>query len=83
MSAEEVECHGRVIGSITARQIRLSSTAHVDGDITHEQLAMENGAFFQGRSLKAQRPAQNGSSAQPAAQAAPSSKSLVALGAAN
>jgi cytoskeletal protein CcmA (bactofilin family) len=29
----------------------------VDGDITHEQLTMESGAFFQGRSLKFQRQA--------------------------
>jgi cytoskeletal protein CcmA (bactofilin family) len=58
--AEQVECRGRIIGSITAKQIRLFGTAHVDGDITHEQLAMETGAFFQGRSMKFQRPAQNG-----------------------
>jgi cytoskeletal protein CcmA (bactofilin family) len=58
--AEQVECRGRIIGSITAKQIRLFGTAHVDGDITHEQLAMETGAFFQGRSMKFQRPVQNG-----------------------
>jgi cytoskeletal protein CcmA (bactofilin family) len=58
--AEQVECRGRIIGSITAKQIRLFGTAHVDGDITHEQLAMETGAFFQGRSMKFQRPNQNG-----------------------
>jgi cytoskeletal protein CcmA (bactofilin family) len=56
--AEVVECRGRIIGSITAKQIRLFGTAHVDGDITHEQLAMETGAFFQGRSMKFQRPVQ-------------------------
>jgi len=58
--AEQVECRGRIIGSITAKQIRLFGTAHVDGDITHEQLAMETGAFFQGRSMKFQRPNQGG-----------------------
>jgi cytoskeletal protein CcmA (bactofilin family) len=55
--AETVEVRGRVIGSITAKQVRLYGTAYVDGDITHEQLSMELGAFFQGRSLKFQRPA--------------------------
>ncbi len=54
--AELVEARGKVIGSITAKQIRLFATAHIDGDITHEQLAMETGASFQGRSLKFQRP---------------------------
>jgi len=57
VSAELVEARGKVVGSITAKQIRLFSTAHIDGDITHEQLAMETGASFQGRSLKFQRPA--------------------------
>ncbi len=55
--AETVENRGRVIGTVTAKQVRLYSSAYVDGDITHEQLAMEIGAFFQGRSLKFQRPA--------------------------
>ena len=56
--AEAVEVRGRVAGSITAKQVRLYGACHVDGDITHEQLAMETGAFFQGRSLRLQRPAQ-------------------------
>jgi len=66
--AEAAEVRGRVIGSVTAKQVRLYGTAYVDGDITHEQLAMETGAFFQGRSLKFQRPA-------PPAQTAPPSSS--------
>jgi len=53
--AEAIEVRGRMIGSITAKSVRLCPTAHVDGDITHEQLAIESGAFFQGRSLKFQR----------------------------
>ncbi len=57
--AEAVEVRGKVSGSITAKQVRLYGNCHVDGDITHEQLAMETGAFFQGRSLRLQRaPAQ-------------------------
>lgn len=63
--AEAVEVRGKVVGSITAKQVRLYGACHVDGDITHEQLAMETGAFFQGRSLRLQRPA-------PGASAAPS-----------
>ena len=53
--AETAEIRGRVIGSITAKQVRLYGACYVDGDITHEQLAIESGAFFQGRSLKFQR----------------------------
>ncbi|MEI7932214.1 MAG: polymer-forming cytoskeletal protein [Alphaproteobacteria bacterium] len=66
--AESVECRGRVIGSVSAKQVRLHAQSHVDGDITHEQLAMEAGAFFQGRSLRLQRPA----APKPTAASAPS-----------
>ncbi len=55
ISAEVVEVRGRIIGALSAKQVRLYGTAYVDGDITHEQLAMETGAFFQGRSLKFSR----------------------------
>ena len=55
--AEAVEVRGRVSGSITAKQVRLYGASHVEGDITHEQLAIETGAFFQGRSLRLQRAA--------------------------
>lgn len=57
ITAETVEVRGKIVGAVTAKQIRLASSAHVDGDITHEQLAIEAGAFFQGRSLKFQRQA--------------------------
>ena len=71
--AQVVEVHGRVVGAISAKQVRLYGTAVVEGDITHEQLAMETGAEFQGRSLKFQRPA-----ATPAA--APGSLPVVSSG---
>ena len=55
IQAEVLEARGRIVGSITAKQVKLMGTCFVDGDITHEQLTMETGAFFQGRSLKFQR----------------------------
>lgn len=64
--AEVVEVRGRVMGSITAKQVRLYDACHVDGDITHEQLAMESGAFFQGRSLRLQRASRTEAAATPA-----------------
>ena len=54
--AEVAEVQGRVAGSITAREVRLGSSCRVDGDIAHQQLSMELGAMFQGRSLRLQRP---------------------------
>jgi len=70
--AEAVEVRGRVSGSITAKQVRLYGACHVDGDITHEQLAMETGAFFQGRSLRLQRSAPVQPAAAPKPAPAPS-----------
>jgi cytoskeletal protein CcmA (bactofilin family) len=63
--AEAVEVRGKVSGAITAKQVRLYSACHVEGDITHEQLAMETGAFFQGRSLRLQRAGNNASAPPP------------------
>jgi len=56
VQCEAVIVRGRIIGSVTAKQVQLFPTAHVDGDVTHEQLVIEAGAYFQGRSLKFQRP---------------------------
>jgi cytoskeletal protein CcmA (bactofilin family) len=55
-TADIVEARGHIVGSVTAKQIRLFAGASVDGDLTHEQLAIEIGASFQGRSLKFKRP---------------------------
>lgn len=57
VTAESADIRGRVVGSVTARQIRLYSTAHIDGDLTHESLTIETGAHFEGRSLSMNRPA--------------------------
>src|SRR5512140_3028189 len=51
VSAETVEVRGRVAGTINARSVRLFASARVDGDITHERLAIEAGAHFAGRSV--------------------------------
>ena len=69
--AEAAEIRGRVVGAITAKHVRLYGTSYIDGDITHEQLAMETGAFFQGRSLKFQRPASQPAPVQTLAAAPP------------
>jgi cytoskeletal protein CcmA (bactofilin family) len=69
--AEAVEVRGKVSGSITAKQVRLYGACHVDGDITHEQLAMETGAFFQGRSLRLQRQSAPASVSAPVAKPEP------------
>jgi cytoskeletal protein CcmA (bactofilin family) len=73
---DAIEIRGKVVGTVTSKQVRLYASAYVDGDITHEQLAMEIGAFFQGRSLKFQRPAGGQPAAAPAqSQTSPSPSS--------
>jgi cytoskeletal protein CcmA (bactofilin family) len=52
VTADTVEVRGRVIGSISARSVRLHAGANVEGDITHEELTVDAGAAFQGRSLR-------------------------------
>lgn len=49
--AESVEVRGRVSGTITARQVRLCASAHVEGDVSHTEISIESGAHFAGRSL--------------------------------
>jgi cytoskeletal protein CcmA (bactofilin family) len=55
--AESVEVRGRVIGSIAAKDVKLFAGCTVKGDIAHEQLVIEPGASFEGRSLRDQQPA--------------------------
>lgn len=50
--ADSVDVRGRVTGSIFARQVRLYSSARVDGDISQTELAIDAGAHFVGRSLE-------------------------------
>jgi cytoskeletal protein CcmA (bactofilin family) len=46
--AEEAVVRGRVEGSIRARKVQLCATCHVEGNILHEALSVESGAFFEG-----------------------------------
>lgn len=52
ITADAVEIRGRVVGTITAKAVRLYATARVDGDLTHAQLSIDAGAQFAGRSVK-------------------------------
>lgn len=45
---ERVRISGTVNGEITARVVELSSTARVTGDVNHDSLSIEAGAYLQG-----------------------------------
>jgi cytoskeletal protein CcmA (bactofilin family) len=52
--AQSVEVRGRVLGSIAAKEVKLLAGCSVEGDISHEELIIEAGAAFEGRSLRHQ-----------------------------
>ncbi len=54
--ADEVTIRGHVVGGIRARKVNLAATCHVEGDIMHNALAVETGAFFQGNIRHADDP---------------------------
>jgi len=54
--AEEVVIRGRLIGSIRALRVTLQSMAHVEGEVYHQSLALEQGAYFEGRSCRSDDP---------------------------
>jgi cytoskeletal protein CcmA (bactofilin family) len=57
--AEDVTVRGKVVGRILARKVLLAATSHVEGDILHEALAVESGAFFEGNCRHSDNPLGN------------------------
>ena len=57
--AEEIVVRGRVEGGISARKVSLSSTCHVEGNILHEALSVEIGAYFEGNCRHSDNPLAN------------------------
>jgi cytoskeletal protein CcmA (bactofilin family) len=52
IAAERVVVNGTVEGPIQGGEVILKSQAHVVGDIHHQSLAIESGAYFDGRSMQ-------------------------------
>lgn len=53
ITADRVVVDGRVEGPIQGGEVVLKSQAHVVGDVHHQSLAIERGAYFEGRSVQA------------------------------
>jgi cytoskeletal protein CcmA (bactofilin family) len=45
---EQVELAGTVNGKIEAKKVVLTSTAHMSGDVIHQEIMIESGAFIDG-----------------------------------
>jgi cytoskeletal protein CcmA (bactofilin family) len=83
VAAEDVVVRGHIVGSITGLRITLQGQCHVEGDIFHQSLAIEQGAYFEGKSRRSDNPlaeakvprgndsANSGSDASPASVAPP------------
>jgi len=54
--AEEVVVRGHVMGSVRGKRVLLQNNSHVEGDIYHQTLAIEQGAFFEGKSRRTEDP---------------------------
>ncbi len=54
--AEDVVIFGRVMGTVAGRRVSLQSTSHVEGDVHHQALVLEQGAFFEGKSVRSDDP---------------------------
>jgi cytoskeletal protein CcmA (bactofilin family) len=52
VEADRVVVNGRVEGPIRGSEVVLKSRAHVVGDIQHQNLSIERGAYFEGRSVR-------------------------------
>lgn len=46
--ADTIRIHGNINGQIKAKTVHLAKTAHVIGDILHENLSIDEGAYIEG-----------------------------------
>src|SRR4029078_9841253 len=54
--AEDIVVRGRVVGSVRGLRVPLQAQSHVEGDIFHQSLAIEQGAYFEGKSRRSDDP---------------------------
>jgi cytoskeletal protein CcmA (bactofilin family) len=54
--ADEIVIGGSVQGSIRGNHVTFQSASHIEGDVFHKSLAIEQGAFFEGKSRRADDP---------------------------
>jgi cytoskeletal protein CcmA (bactofilin family) len=54
--AEEIVVRGNVQGSIRGNHVIFQAPSHIEGDVFHKSLAIEQGAFFEGKSRRTENP---------------------------
>ena len=80
VTAEDVVVRGRIIGSIRGLRVTLQAQCHVEGDIFHQGLTIEQGAYFEGKSRHSDKPLEETKAANGSAKvsASPSVSSPIA-----
>ena len=58
--ADEVVVRGTVMGTIRGKRVALQSSSRFEGDIHHQTLAIEQGAYFEGKSRRCEDPMAGG-----------------------
>jgi cytoskeletal protein CcmA (bactofilin family) len=58
--ADDIVIRGNVGGSVRGNNVTLQSNSRVEGDLFHKQLAIEQGAFFEGKSRRSDDPTNMG-----------------------
>jgi cytoskeletal protein CcmA (bactofilin family) len=54
--AEDVMVRGRLLGSVHALTVTLQASSHMEGDLFHKNLSIEQGAYFGGESHPSENP---------------------------
>ena len=57
--AGKILIRGKVKGEIHSQEVKLSKTAHVIGEIHHDMLGIESGAYVEGLCKRSKRPIEN------------------------
>jgi cytoskeletal protein CcmA (bactofilin family) len=65
VTAEDVVVRGKVVGSVRGLRVTLQAQSHVEGDIYHQSLAIEQGAYFEGKSRRSDDPMKEGLASKP------------------
>jgi len=60
LKAQEMIVNGRIIGGVRGNKGRLNKSARVDGDVIHETLSIEAGAYFEGSVRRTENPLEGG-----------------------
>jgi cytoskeletal protein CcmA (bactofilin family) len=56
VAAEDVVVRGHIVGSVRGLRVTLQAESRVEGDIFHQSLAIEQGAYFEGKSRRSDDP---------------------------